>query len=97
MVNDRNFQRTLETLCLPLVISMNGTYFGKQQWLTVELCYVQKYPESKWKFPKVTAKLIAGQSPILIDYGQPLFVLLSRDWPSVRTYVRTRLRIVRVG
>ena len=47
MVNDRNFQRTLETLCLPLVISMNGTYFGKQQWLTVELCYVQKYPESK--------------------------------------------------
>ena len=47
MVNDRNFQRTLKTLCLPLVISMNGTYFGKQQWLTVELCYVQKYPESK--------------------------------------------------
>ena len=26
----------------------------------------------------------AGQSPILIEYGQPLFVWLSRDWPSVR-------------
>ena len=41
-----------------LVISMNGTFFGKQQWLTVELSYVKKYPESKWKFSKVTAKLI---------------------------------------
>ena len=30
-----------------------------------------------------------GQSPILIDYGQPLFVWLSSDWPSVRTYERT--------
>ena len=29
-----------------------------------------------------------GQSPILMEYGQPLFVWLSRDWPSVRTYVR---------
>ena len=29
------------------------------------------------------------QSPILIDYGQPLFVWLSRDWPSVRTYSTT--------
>ena len=29
-----------------------------------------------------------GQSPILKEYGQPLFVWLSRDWPSVRTYVR---------
>ena len=38
-----------------------------------------------------------GQSPILIEYGQPLFFWLSRDWPSVRTYVRTRLQIVRVG
>ena len=33
-----------------------------------------------------------GQSPILIEYGQPLFVWSSRDWPSVRTYVRTRLQ-----
>ena len=23
-----------------------------------------------------------GQSPILIEYGQPLFVWLSRDWPT---------------
>ena len=30
-----------------------------------------------------------GQSPILIEYGQPLFVRLSRDWPSVRTYAST--------
>ena len=29
-----------------------------------------------------------GQSPIPMKYGQPLFVWLSRDWPSVRTYVR---------
>ena len=28
------------------------------------------------------------QSPILKEYGQPLFVWLSRDWPSVRTYLR---------
>ena len=34
-----------------------------------------------------------GQSPILMEYGQPLFFWLSRDWPSVRT----RLQIVRVG
>ena len=25
-----------------------------------------------------------GQSPIPIDYGQPLFLWLSRDWPNVR-------------
>ena len=30
-----------------------------------------------------------GQSPILMEYGQPLFVWLSRDWPSVRTYAST--------
>ena len=30
-----------------------------------------------------------GQSLILIEYGQPLFVWLSRDWPSVRTYAST--------
>ena len=30
-----------------------------------------------------------GKSLIPIDYGQPLFFWLSRDWPSVRTYVRT--------
>ena len=29
------------------------------------------------------------QSPILIEYGQPLFVWLSSDWPSVRTYAST--------
>ena len=29
-----------------------------------------------------------GQSPILVEYGQPLFIWLPRDWPSVRTYVR---------
>ena len=29
-----------------------------------------------------------GQSPIPIDYCQPLFLWLSRDWPSVRAYVR---------
>ena len=29
------------------------------------------------------------QSPILIKYGQPLFVWLSRDWPSARTYAST--------
>ena len=29
------------------------------------------------------------QSPILIEYGQPLFVWLSRDWPSVRMYAST--------
>ena len=34
-----------------------------------------------------------GQSPILMEYGKPLFVWLSRDWSSVRT----RLQIVRVG
>ena len=28
-----------------------------------------------------------GQSPRLKEYGQPLFVWLRRDWPSVRTYV----------
>ena len=33
-----------------LVISMNGTYFGKQQWLIFELSDVKKYPESQWKF-----------------------------------------------
>ena len=33
-----------------------------------------------------------GQSPILMEYGQPLFVWLSRDWPSVRTYVRSSVR-----
>ena len=30
-----------------------------------------------------------AESPILIDYGQPLFIWLSRDWPSVRTYAST--------
>ena len=30
-----------------------------------------------------------GQSPILIEYGKPLFVWLSRDWPSVHTYAST--------
>ena len=30
-----------------------------------------------------------GQSPMLIEYGQPLFFWLSRDWPSVRTYAST--------
>ena len=29
------------------------------------------------------------QNPILIEYGQPLFIWLSRDWPSVRTYAST--------
>ena len=29
------------------------------------------------------------QSLILIEYGKPLFVWLSRDWPSVRTYAST--------
>ena len=33
-----------------------------------------------------------GQSPILMEYGQALFV-----WLYVRTYVRTRPQIVRVG
>ena len=32
---------------------------------------------------------IVGQNPIPIDYGQPLFFWLSRDWPSVRTYAST--------
>ena len=27
-----------------------------------------------------------GQSPILMEYGQPLSVWLSRDWPSLRVY-----------
>ena len=34
---------------------------------------------------------------VSMEYGQPLFVWLSRDRPSVRTYVSTRLQIVRVG
>ena len=38
-----------------------------------------------------------GQSPILIEYAQPLFVWLSRDCPSVRMYIRTRRQMVRVG
>ena len=42
----------------------------------------------------LTTSVIAGlprarQSPIPIDYGQPLFLWLSRDWPSVRTYAST--------
>ena len=49
-----------------LVISMNGTYFGRQQWLTVELSYVKKYPESKWKFSKVTAKLIRSWKTVQV-------------------------------
>ena len=30
-----------------------------------------------------------GHSPIPMEYGQPLFVWLSRDLPSVRTYAST--------
>ena len=30
-----------------------------------------------------------GQSPMLIECGQPLFFWLSRDGPSVRTYAST--------
>ena len=39
------------------------------------------------------AKKRQRQSPILMEYGQPVFVWLSCDLPSVRT----RLQIVRVG
>ena len=53
MVNDCNFQRTLETLCLPSHLH-EWHIFGRQQWLTVELSYVKKYPE----FSKETAKLL---------------------------------------
>ena len=40
-----------------------------------------------------TREARVGQSPILMEYGQPLFTWLSSDWPSVHT----RLQIVRVG
>ena len=52
----------------------------------------------KWKLKinlKKTKIMIAGhearvgQSPIPIDHGQPLFLWLSRDWLSVRTYAST--------
>ena len=47
---------------------------------------------SKFNTESYLHAIHVGQSPILIDLGQPLFVWLSRDLPSVRT----RLRIVRM-
>ena len=38
-----------------------------------------------------------GQSPILVEYGQPLFIWLPRDWPSVRIYVRVYIMYRWVG
>ena len=46
---------------------------------------------------QISSRVLAGlprarrqrQSPILMEYGQPLFFWLSRDWPSVRTYAST--------
>ena len=44
----------------------------------------------KWGCHACEARV--GQIHILVEYGQPLFVWLSRDWPSVRTYVHTYVR-----
>ena len=41
-----------------------------------------------WRFCDVF-NYSRDQSPILIEYGKPLFVWLSREWPSVRTYSST--------
>ena len=47
---------------------------------------------------EISKCILAGlPEPLLEEYGQPLFVWLSRDWPIVRTYVSARQQIVWVG
>ena len=49
----------------------------------------RKYMSFLWgqtKLSLIAGLARVGQSPILMEYGQPLFVWLTRDWPSVRTY-----------
>ena len=62
MVNDRNFQQTLETLCLDNYLHELHILWQTTVVVTVELSSVNKYPKSKWKFSKVVAKLMEKKS-----------------------------------
>ena len=70
----------------------NGTFIGP---ITEDHLFWVRPGKS---FHAVDSGAPTRQSHIIIDYGQPLsFVCHVIDPAYVRTYVRTRLRIVRVG
>ena len=73
--------------CFFFFFSCSSSSYSSSSSTTYYYYYYYYY---KWGCHACEARV--GQIHILVEYGQPLFVWLSRDWPSVRTYVHTYVR-----
>ena len=77
-------QRFMETEHSITEAQHNNIQVYKTQYLQNTTQFSQN--RTQYVFRKYCVGLIVGPSPILMEYGQLLFLWLSRDWPSVRVY-----------
>ena len=84
LVISKKWHRNFKVVKFPQVAN-SLPVCGERNWIQVSVHYQKSSTSSRGSLAREAR---VGQSPILIEYGQPLFIWLSRDWPSVHTYIR---------